>query len=193
MKKLFSSKPVLVLTAFFIGSAVTLFSQNYFQKETKQITDKVSLSASAAEKIIDRKKRKAERALERLRNKLAVNPQAKMKTLAKKMDMMFHKKFPSFESSSSENIEITEKEDDQFKYLIIAGKGYDKESLNIKIGDGMVTLSGETMKEEKSRGSSVKSVSSFTQSFNIPYGVNADKASFEVLNEQLTIKFPKRS
>ncbi|MBT7611412.1 MAG: Hsp20 family protein [Bacteriovoracaceae bacterium] len=193
MNKFFSSKPILVLGAFLIGSAVTLFSQNYFKKEAQDFTDRVHISASAADKIFQRKKRRAVQAIDRLRNKIAVNPQAKMKTLANKMDMMFHKNFPSFDRPANENIEITESEDSNYKYFLIAGKGYNKESINIKIGDGMVTLSGETMKEEKSQGSSMRSISKFNQSFNIPYGVNADLATFEVLNDKLMIKFPKRS
>jgi HSP20 family molecular chaperone IbpA len=193
MKKLFSSRIALTVMAFLLGSGITFFTQDYYRKQTQEFTDQVSISASAADKMFQRKKRRAENALINLRNKMAIDPQAKIKTLARKMDKMFHHKFPSFNANAPNGIEITEREDAKFKYLDISGKGYSKDNVNIQIGNGMVTLSGEKVSDEKTQVSSFQSVSKFRKSFNVPYGVNADRAEIEAINGRLTIKFPKRS
>lgn len=195
-----SSNVILFLVAFSLGGVAVYFGQNYFQHKAQQLSERVSQTTKIADNVFHNRKSKAERAILKLKNKLTMNPQAKMKTLALKMDKMFHQnilnsKFLGTTKNGldfNNGIEITEREDQNYKYLDIGGTGFSKENVQVQIGEGMVNLSGAVKSEKISQGSSFKSISKFKRSFNIPYGVNPDKASFEVANKKLTIKFPKR-
>ena len=108
-------------------------------------------------------------------------------------DSFFDSSISSFGSGNT--ISVEEDEDDQFKYIVINAKGVDKENLKIDVTDGMVNISGEIKQssDDQSVGSYSRSsfVSRFNKSFNIPYGVDANKVKIDQNNDKIIIKFPK--
>lgn len=83
------------------------------------------------------------------------------------------------------NFEIHQAEDRSFKYIKINAPKVKKDNIDIQINNGMITIKGEIASEN--------SRSQFSQSFNVPYGVMADKVSIETEGEEIVIKFPKKS
>jgi len=65
--------------------------------------------------------------------------------------------------------------------------GVDPKEVSIEVGDNMVRLSAERMTKSKEGESSI----SYSQSFSIPDGVDADKAGAEFEDGVLSITFPK--
>ena len=65
--------------------------------------------------------------------------------------------------------------------------GVDPKEVSIEVGDNMVRLSAERKTKSKEGQSSI----SYSQSFSIPDGVDADKAGAEFEDGVLSITFPK--
>lgn len=109
-----------------------------------------------------------------------------------------------FEEKFSKNflnqLKISEREDDSYKYIDIDNSGLPKDSLNIDIKDGLIIIRGRiksTLTEEKNN---IKSYSSFESSFNrrfeIPEGVDENKAEILKITsgkiDRVTIRLPLR-
>ncbi|MGB0454440.1 MAG: Hsp20/alpha crystallin family protein [Bacteriovoracaceae bacterium] len=101
----------------------------------------------------------------------------------------------SFGGFSSDGIKVEEHEDDDFKYVEILADGIDKNSIKIDIANGMISISGEIRKTEDNQSSGSRSmssyVSSFSRSFNIPYGVSEENVKIDTEDNKIVIKFPK--
>lgn len=101
----------------------------------------------------------------------------------------------SFGGLSSEGIKVEEHEDDDFKYVEVLAEGIDKNSININIADGMISISGEIRKTDDNQSASSRSmssyVSSFSRSFNIPHGVSEENVKIDTEDNKIVIKFPK--
>lgn len=89
-------------------------------------------------------------------------------------------------------VEISQGEDDQYKYVKIFGEGVDKDSLDIQIKDGMISISGRVEKKTgDGQGFSSTSISSFSQRFNTPSGVIEDDVDFDSKDDSVILKFKK--
>lgn len=91
------------------------------------------------------------------------------------------------------SLQITRDEDENYKYIRLHGKGIHPEDIKIKIEGEMISLSGQVKRVERGENSSSTSVSSFSQVFNIPSGVDAGDVSVEKGDraDEIVIKFKK--
>jgi HSP20 family protein len=100
-----------------------------------------------------------------------------------------------FGDISSDGLKIEEREDDDFKYVEIIADGIDRDSININIEGGMISVSGEIIRSDDNQAQNSRSTSSFiskfSRSFNIPYGVNKDNVKIHTEDNKIIIKFPK--
>ncbi len=116
--------------------------------------------------------------------------------MRKQMDQMMGSAFSGgsvFDSGSlGGGVEVSQGEDDQYKYVKISGEGVDKDSLDIQIKNGMVSISGRIEKKVgDGHGYESTSISSFSQSFNTPRGVIEDDVKFDTEEDGLVLKFKK--
>ncbi|MBC99243.1 MAG: hypothetical protein CME63_15985 [Halobacteriovoraceae bacterium] len=90
-------------------------------------------------------------------------------------------------------IQVTHGEDDEYKFIKISGEGVDKETLDIKVKEGMVSISGQVKKiSGDGKGSQSTYISRFSQSFNIPSGVSEQDLEVENEDDSLILKFKKK-
>lgn len=103
--------------------------------------------------------------------------------------------FGGFHDFSDEGISILEKDDADFQYYTISGKGIHPEDLDININKGRVTIKIQKKVEEQNdeEGEHNHSLSSlsFVQSFGIPK--NLDESGVEIVQDdgKMVLKFPK--
>ncbi len=94
--------------------------------------------------------------------------------------------------SIDRGIGVERSEDAHFVYLhLLVGK-VDKESLNINIRDGHISIEGRSQVIQESENSSTTSISEFSQSFPAPQNVDESRVTFEVTKDGVLLKFPKR-
>lgn len=93
------------------------------------------------------------------------------------------------------NVSVETRESDEFLIYEISGEGIDEKSIDIKVSDGMITISGrvdqKATTDESGSASSYVVSSSFSQSFSIPRDVDSDKVKMEHVDGKILIKFPK--
>ena len=91
--------------------------------------------------------------------------------------------------------EVDSWEDDQFIYLKFKLGQINKNSLNLQIKDGLVTVKGQTKIENTTQnqfGSSTSiSISSFNKTFPVPEGVKEEEVQIDHQDGALILKFPK--
>lgn len=202
--KLLSSKAFSILSAFVIGGVSTYFVTDYIRlKNNENISHKKSSDESSKLHISGNKI---------LKNNDSDDPFAQMDKfhdqVRKRMDKAFggsmlggslfgNSFFDSdaFGSLSSDGIKVEEHEDDDFKYVEVLADGIDKNSININITNGMISISGEIRKTEDNQSYGSRSmssyVSSFNRSFNIPHGVSEENVKIDTNDNKIIIKFPK--
>ncbi len=207
--KLLSSKAFSILSAFVIGGVSTYFVTDYIRlKNNENISQKKSSDESSKTLMSGKKV---------LKNNDSDDPFAQMDKfhdqMRKRMDKAFGGRMlggstlggslfgnsffdsDAFGSLSSDGIKVEEHEDDDFKYVEVLADGIDKNSININITDGMISISGEIRKTEDNQSSGSRSmssyVSSFNRSFNIPHGVSEENVKIDTNDNKIIIKFPK--
>lgn len=194
MKLLKSKIFYVVISSFLLGGLVTYLATDYMriknQLESNVIAEKPNVFGST--KQIPHEKKATD------------DPFARMDLMEKRMNRMFDRslfdsvgfglgdmKFSSFES----DLNVTERENNDFKYIEIEGEGIEKETIQLNITDGIINISGEIKKTIKNEGQNTFSMSSyvskFSRSFNIPYGVDETKVQIESKDSKIIIKFPK--
>lgn len=173
-KKQFSLSAVI--TSFFVGALVTYVMMDFNKGQFNQVNDSSTLRSAQPQKS---------RAYQRLRKRSQQARSNSSSSAFSSVSMGLGRGF-------SKDFSIEHREDDKFKYIDIIADGIDNQNLNVSIDDGMISLSGTIKKEVERNGSTFKRVSSFSRSFNVPEGVDEDKAEFETSDEKFTIKFPKR-
>lgn len=93
--------------------------------------------------------------------------------------------------------ELTRYEDDRYVYLEFKLGEIDKNTLNLEIKDGNVTIKGQTKIENTTKnqfGSSTSiSISSFHKSFPVPQGVKEEEVVIENKDGAIILKFPKKA
>lgn len=91
---------------------------------------------------------------------------------------------------------IDTSEDDKHVYVSIDAGDMNPKDVKVDIKGETVTVSGKTdvseSKDENGIKSQKKYVSSFSRSFAVPDGVDANKADVEIKDKKIVISFPKK-
>lgn len=92
-------------------------------------------------------------------------------------------------------LKIQRGEDQDYKYVRINAPNLDQDSFDIKITNGMIIIKSKTAasSEDDLDNSQFRSqsYSEFTQSINVPHGVDENNASINTEDGSVVIKFPK--
>jgi HSP20 family protein len=191
------------MVSFLLGGLSTYFISDYYRMKSELNTKKVATT---------QKKKEPTQSLSFKGNKSNNDPFSQIDKMhdqmRKRMDKafggsllggsMFDNSFfntDSFGDMTSDGLTIEEREDDDFKYVEIIADGIDKDSININISNGMISISGEIKRTEDNQGQSGRSMSSFiskfNKSFNVPYGVREENMKIDTEENKIIIKFPK--
>jgi len=111
-------------------------------------------------------------------------------------DDFFDRGFSRF--GRSQSYSLNQKENDEnLIYEINLKDGVDGNTVDIKVEDGLVTISGQTKNQSDTQNdvhnSFFSSSSSFSQSFSLPEYVDAEKVQIENSKNKITLIFPKIS
>lgn len=201
--KLLQNKLVIIMVSFLLGGLSTYFISDYFRMKSQLNTKEVATT---------QKKKEPTQSLIFKGNESNNDPFSQIDKMhdqmRKRMDKafggsllggsMFDNSFfntDSFGDMTSDGLTIEEHEDDDFKYVEIIADGIDKDSININISNGMISVSGEIKRTEDNQGQSGRSMSSFiskfNRSFNIPFGVSEENVKIDTEENKIVIKFPK--
>lgn len=194
IRDLLNSKLFISLSSLLLGGLATYFITDYVR--LKQSVGKKPVELKEITPRVSKKQKLAPR-----------NPHDIFDQMSKRMDRMFSNSFfghdpfgsfgTNFGSGFQNDMQIQEHEDADFKYIEIESDGFDKDSLQVNIEDGMVSISGEIKKTNQNNGQnswgSSSFISKFHKSFNVPFGVDESKVQIETSNNKLVIKFPKIS
>ncbi len=86
-------------------------------------------------------------------------------------------------------------EDADAHRLVLEIPGFDESQVSVTVEDGLLTVKGETSQEAKSEELTYHRIErrrgSFTRSFRLPRGVDAEAAGAEFHNGLLEIRLPK--
>ena len=189
--------------SFIVGGCLTYFVSDYINLKSSSKMNRNELTPISKDDIIKSQKSPLK----------SVDPFDQMDQLhdkmRKRMDQFFGKSFGNsfgnsmfdidpFSGSSftTNNIKINRYEDGDYKYIEISGEGVNKDSLQVNISDGMISISGEIKQTEENNNSNSISkssyVSKFNQSFNVPSGVDEANVKIDSEDNKLIIKFPKK-
>ena len=77
--------------------------------------------------------------------------------------------------------------------FVIVGEvaGFDPDEIKLAVNDNVLTISGKHETVENDDDYVSKDMSSFSNSYNLPHGINADKIVAEHKNGILTVRIPK--
>lgn len=206
--KIIMNKFLVIPLAFILGGVSTYFVTDYIRLKSIESNDTVSKIEIPKAKQRSNKLLKARATNDPFSQMDKIHDQ-----MRKRMDKVFENSmlggsafggsffdrsfFDSdlFGNVAFDDVKIEEHEDDRYKYIEILADGIDKNSLNITIEDGMVSISGEISKTDDNQSQNSRSVSSyvskFSKSFSIPYGVDEDKVKIDAKDNKVVIKFPK--
>ncbi len=108
----------------------------------------------------------------------------------------FDRSFSRFGSGHSYSLNQKEN-DENLIYEINLKDGVDGKTLDIKVEDGLVTISGQTKNQSDAQNdvhnSFFSSSSSFSQSFSLPDYIDAEKVQIQNSKNKITLTFPKIS
>ncbi len=201
--KLLQNKLIIIMGSFLLGGISTYFISDYIRMKNQLNIKEVSTS---------QKKSVPTQSLSFKGNKNNNDPFSQMDKMHDQMRKRMGKAFggsllggsmfdnsffntDSFGDMTSDGLTIEEHEDDDFKYVEIIADGIDKDSININISNGVISVSGEIKKTEENQGQSGRSMSSFiskfNRSFNIPFGVTEENVKIDTKENKIVIKFPK--
>jgi HSP20 family protein len=114
------------------------------------------------------------------------------------LDNVFENELPSFfqnEWSKLSTPSVNIKETKDTYVLDIAAPGFAKESFNVKVEEGLLTISAEAKEEKLEEGEKITrrefTHQSFKRSFTLPKTVVADKIAAAYENGILTVTLPK--
>lgn len=110
-------------------------------------------------------------------------------------DMFFGNAFKTLGSMMGGvgNIQTSQREDKDYKYIDIAADGIDKNNLDISIKDSQISIQGQIKQEKKENGVVTSTFSSsFMKSFPVPDGVDATNPQFDTTEGKISIKFKKK-
>ncbi len=106
------------------------------------------------------------------------------------------KDFADFGSGLNSGPELVRKDENSEVHYELNMEGVDRNSLNIKVENGMISVSGqsriENIREENNMKSKSVSISSFSKSIPVPEGVESNSFKVEEKDEKtLLLKFKK--
>ena len=201
--KLQESKVVLIIGSFILGGLATYFITDYFhmKKQLNKNETAISVTPKLPAKQFKLKNNKDQADSFKQMDKIHDQIRKRMgKAFSGSMfgDSLLGNNFfdaDHFGDISSDGLKIEEREDDDFKYFEIIADGIDRDSININIEGGMISVSGEIIRSDDNQAQNSRSTSSFiskfSRSFNIPYGVNKDNVKIDTEDNKIIIKFPK--
>lgn len=190
----------IAIVSFLAGGSVTYFITDYIHLKSKQHLSQEERTPISRDDLLKSKK------ITKLDN---LDPFDQMNKIHDQMrkrmtgilghslgDPLFGTD-PFFNSKNQSNdIQLNEYEDGEYKYVEISGNGVQKDSLKVDISNGMISISGEIKQEEANNSSNSFSkssyISKFSQSFNVPDGVDEANVQIESNENKLVIKFPKK-
>ncbi|TNE95751.1 MAG: Hsp20 family protein [Deltaproteobacteria bacterium] len=124
-----------------------------------------------------------------------------MESHSKMMDQMMNslvtdQDFADFGNGLNSGPELVRKDENSEVHYELNMDGVDRNSLNIKVENGMISVSGqsriENIKEENNMKSKSVSISSFSKSIPVPEGVEANSFQIEEKDQKtLLLKFKK--
>lgn len=209
LSKFFTSKAFSILSAFVVGGISTYFATDYIRLKNNENNSRVEKSTETSMPKISQN--------QILKQDDSNDPFAQMGKIHDQMQKRMNKVFGnsmlgsgmlggslfdnsffdnnSFGGMTSDGLKVEEHEDDEFKYVEVIADGIDKNSININISDGMISISGEIRKTDDNQSANSRSmssfISSFNRSFNIPHGVNEENVKIDTRDNKIIIKFPK--
>ena len=201
--KLLKSELVIIMSSFLLGGLITYFVSDYIQMKNQMNAKKV---ATTQREVVPTQSLSSKG--DRNNNDPFAQMDRMHDQMRKRMGRAFGGNFlggsifdnsfsntDSFGDMTSDGLSIEEREDEDFKYVEIIADGIDKDSMNINISNGMISVSGEIKRAEDNQGQSGRSMSSFisrfNRSFNIPYGVSEENVKIDTEENKIVIKFPK--
>ncbi len=95
----------------------------------------------------------------------------------------------------SGGFEVIEREDDEFKYIEVITDVEDKDSIDVNVSNGVISISGEFRKIDDTQGINSRSMSSYisqsSRTLNVPYGVIEEDVKIVTNDNKIILKFPK--
>lgn len=204
LSKFFTSKAFSILSAFVVGGISTYFTTDYIRLKNNENISIVEKSTETSRPKVSQN--------QILKQDDSNDPFSQMDKIHDQMQKRMNKVFGnsmlgsgmlggslfdnnSFGGMTSDGLKVEEHEDDEFKYVEVIADGIDKNSININISDGMISISGEIRKTDGNQSANSIStssfISSFKRSFNIPHGVSEDNVKIDTKENKIEIKFPK--
>lgn len=204
LSKFFTSKAFSILSAFVVGGISTYFTTDYIRLKNNENISRVGASTETSRPKVSQN--------QILKQDDSNDPFAQMDKIHDQMQKRMNKVFGSgmlggslfdnsffdnnsFGGMTSDGLKVEEHEDDEFKYVEVIADGIDKNSININISDGMISISGEIRKTDDNQSVNSRSmssfISSFNRSFNIPFGVSEENVKIDTKENKIVIKFPK--
>ena len=163
------------VAAFAMGGAVMFFITDVLNS-----SDKKEFSAAKMEPKMRQFKDNRKRGL---------NPSDQMNLMMKSMDSMVNRGFGKLETLTMNGIKVSEIEEDNQYKVIISGEGIDKESLSFDINNGLLRVSANIVKEQKTQMGMTSFRSSFSRAFSLPQYVNQDDPEIESSGDEIIISF----
>lgn len=188
--KILQSKPILGVSCFIVGVAAVLISQRLLGRQTQPESMAKKMNPIFDQFYDDDFFNSSH------------DPFEQMRKMRARMLREFNESddgFGGFDSwyrgrfGGGNAGEIKKREDDQYAYYDIAIQGLDEKSLNIKVSQGQIRISGEVEKKSEENGGSSYARSNFFRSFPVPPGVDSDQVKIEKSGEKVTLKFPKQA
>ncbi|MEC7276571.1 MAG: Hsp20/alpha crystallin family protein [Bdellovibrionota bacterium] len=209
MSKILTSKVFSILSAFVVGGVSTYFATDYIRLKNNENISRVEKPAETSRFKVSQS--------QVLKQDDLNDPFAQMDKIHDQMQKRMNKVFGNsmlgsgmlgsslfdnsffdsnrFGGMTSDGLKVEEYEDDEFKYVEVIADGIDKNSININISDGMISISGEIRRTDDNQSTNSRSmshfVSSFSRSFNIPRDVNEENVKIETEENKIVIKFPR--
>lgn len=178
--KFLSSKVSLALLSIVVGGVLTFYTMNRPSEKQPFIQDALAQQGDPD----------PFQQMERMQEQMRKRMEQMLKQSAGSANLFNHQTF-------DDGLVIENKEDDQYKYLILDVTDIDKETLSIDIKNGSVAVSGQVRKSIKNQQGGMTSsstfISTFSRQFPVPAGVDESAVKVEQKDKNIVISFPKES
>jgi hypothetical protein len=149
----FQSKTTLCITSFMLGCLFMYFVADYMHM--REVVSKYE-------------SRPLKKTGSILKNKGPQDPFQRMREMSKRMDRIFEDSFFgmgnsqfNFSDNIQDDISVSYREDENYKYIDIEAAGLDEDSLSVDVKNSMITITGERKEESESNTNSLFGRSSF--------------------------------
>lgn len=197
--KLLQSKKLFLIGSFLLGVVSTYIAMDLFYSNNKLNTEQRDVShrfipqGVEASNFINDRFSQFDQFHEEMRRRMESNFDDSIFDSHFFGNNIFDKEF--YSNNSSEQFQILEREDKDYKYIEILTDVIDKDSVDVNISDGVITVSGEVRRSDNTQDVNSRSMSSFlsrtSRSFSAPYGVREDDVKISTDDNKIILKFPK--